>query len=172
MRRLGRRVDDQRDSATILAKELVDGRLVTDVAIQVAILSSEPLDERIAIPLGGGFFPEEGAAHVVVDPDDIEPQLAEELHRLRANQTRRPRDDNDRHAPSQHPQFTAQHTLAEPPMAQRATLVLASSRRWPSGCREPCGAHLRVLVWPLPLRLRDDEGLLTEETPHHRQHEI
>src|SRR5260370_29682517 len=100
MRRLGRRVEDQRDSATILEKELVDGRLVTDIALQVAILSSEPLDERIAIPLGGGFFTEEGAAHVVVDPDDIEPQLAEKLNRLRANQTRRPRDDNDRHAPS------------------------------------------------------------------------
>ena len=95
VRGLRRGMDDDRDLRAELREDGGEPRLVADVHVVVAVaahlaLQRGPLVERARLR------PEEDAALVVVDADDLEAEPGELAHRLRADEPGRAGDDGDR----------------------------------------------------------------------------
>src|SRR5207302_1395911 len=75
----------------------VNGLVVPDVGVDVAIAIAQAALEALALVAGGRFLAEEALAHVVVDADDVQTLLGEVAGRLRADQPGRSSNHCDTH---------------------------------------------------------------------------
>lgn len=84
MRGLSRGVDHQLDGRRVFIEQAFHGGASANVGVQGAV-SRIGGAQPVPLPGRGCFRPEELAAHVVVDADDIVSLFAKMRHGLRAN---------------------------------------------------------------------------------------
>jgi hypothetical protein len=70
-------MDDEIEGLAVVRENLLDRVVVSDIDIVVRVEARIPLKEATTIPFSGSIIPEEGLAHVVIQPHDMESLLAE-----------------------------------------------------------------------------------------------
>ena len=97
VRRLRGGVDDELEILSVLREDPVDALGVADVELDPAELVAVAFDEPLADRAGRGVGPEELRAHVVLEPDDVEPLLDEVLDGFGTDEPARAGDDRSSH---------------------------------------------------------------------------
>lgn len=69
MRRLRRGMNDQFDVAAVAGEQPVDRRVVANIRTDVNVTIAQVLLQRLLLPAGRRFGPEQFATHVAVDSD-------------------------------------------------------------------------------------------------------
>src|SRR5262249_39243778 len=96
MGRLRGSVNDSGNRTAMIAEEIFDRPLVTDIGVEVLVPRYTSLKHPSHWQCSP-FRSEEGLSHVVVDTNNIEAFLSEEAHCLRSDKAGGAGDDHDAH---------------------------------------------------------------------------
>src|SRR5215831_17597933 len=97
MRGLRRGMDDDGHVFAVLLEKIQNRLLIADVDVAVPV-ARERRFEALSAPDRARFLAKELAAHVIVDPDDLDSLFGEESRGFGPDETRRARDNRNSHS--------------------------------------------------------------------------